>query len=454
MRALLIIAASLVASLPLCGADADAIGQRGPLKLSMRRAVQMATSPEGNARIQLQAENVKQAKARAAEVRSLLLPDIESYTSIVASERSLAAQGLTAQNLVGVPAGLANLIPQRVGPFHTLDVRATMTGTIFDFSLIRRYQSARAGLKSAEAEVGDTDDSVVGQVSRAYLAALRTDAEAEAAQADVSMSEAVLKQSQNQKQAGSGTGIDVTRSDVELANQKQRLLMSRTTQVRAHLTLLRAMNLRMDTVTELTDKLTYKPLEAMSVEDSVAKALANRPDYQVQLKREDTARLNASSVKFERLPSIVIQGDYGTLGPQDVTLLPTRDIYASVRLPIFDGGRRDARRGEAFSQSRQEQVRSRELHDQIELDVRVALDSLHSADEQVAVAQSGLKLAESELTQARRRYDAGVAVGLEVTDASTRVERARTNQIEAIYNHSLARLDLGQAMGRTLSMVD
>ena len=47
---------------------------------------------------------------------------------------------------------------------------------------------------------------------------------------------------------------------------------------------------------------------------------------------------------------------------------------------------------------------------------------------QVKVAQEGLELADNELAQARRRYEAGVANSLEVTDAQTRLERARDNQ--------------------------
>ena len=120
-------------------------------------------------------------------------------------------------------------------------------------------------------------------------------------------------------------------------------------------------------------------------------------------------------------------------------------------MPIFDGGRRDARREESASQYRSEAVRTSDLKQQIELDVRLALDSLQSADQQVKVAQEGLDLANSELTQARRRYDAGVAVGVEVTDAQTRLERARDNTTDALYSYNVARLDLAQAMGRVRS---
>jgi outer membrane protein TolC len=276
----------------------------------------------------------------------------------------------------------------------------------------------------------------------------------EASQADLDLSLAELKQSEHSKEAGSGTGMDVTRANVQLSNDKQLLLVAKNNQTRSHLQLLRAMNMRLDTPVELVDKLDYKPLDTMSVEDAISQALANRPDLKAQLENEDAAKLNASSVKYERLPSIVATANYGTIGPPGVALLPTRDYYGQVRIPIFDGGRRDARRAESFSQYRQESIKSADLRDQIELDVRLAMDSLKSSDEQVKVAEEGLKQADREMAQARRRFDAGVAGSLEVSDASDKLQRARTNKIDAVFNHSAARIDLGQALGKTSSMID
>jgi hypothetical protein len=196
-------------------------------------------------------------------------------------------------------------------------------------------------------------------------------------------------------------------------------------------------------------------VEAISLEQAETEALKNRPDVKAQAEREAASRLNANAVKVERLPSLVAYADYGTTGVNGdtVTLLPTRDYGVSLRVPIFDGGRRDARRAETASQFRQERVRSNDIHEQVDLEIRMALDSLHSAEEQVKVAEAGLSLAQSEFTQARRRYEAGVASSLEVTDAQTRLERARDNRIAAMFNHNVARIDLGQATGTILAML-
>ncbi|MGA2135013.1 MAG: TolC family protein [Bryobacteraceae bacterium] len=467
-------------AIPVTVWAADATPPREPLRLTLRRAVEIATSPEGNTYIQLSDESVRQAKSRTTEARSAFLPDIEARASQTTAMKSLAALGLdlaTNQTLTAAESGLGTSckgaacaivpaeqtllndiikdIPRVVGPFTSVDVRATLTEDLIDFSNIRRYQASRAALRATKQDRANTDDTVSSTVAKAYLAALRSDADVEAYQANVALAEAVLKQSENQKNAGTGTGIEVTRSKVQLSNEKQHLLSVQNERTKAYLQLLRVMGLNLATELELTDKLSYEPTEAVTVEQAQAEALKNRPDVKAQIERETAAHLSANSVKYERLPSLVAFADYGTTGTNGniVSLLPTRDYGFALRVPIFDGGRRDARRSEAFSQFRQERIRANDIREQIELDIRTALDSLHNAEEQLKVAEEGLTLSDSELTQARRRYAAGVASSLEVTDAQTRLDRARDNRIAALFGYNVARVDLGHAMGNVRRMI-
>ena len=421
----------------------------GPLDLSLQRAVQLAISPEGSARIQISDEALKQAQAQSFEARAALLPDVESSFSDESRTENLAALGLSSF-AIPIP-GFE--IPKFVGPFTTTDARITGNQAVFDFSSIRRFQASKVAVSAARSDTGTTAEQVAAQVALAYLAAVKGDADVESAQANVTLSEALERQAEIQKEAGTGTGIEITRAKVQLADDRQHLLVVENARHSAHLQLLRAMNMRLDTDVNLTDKLRYIPVDAVTVAQAKAQALEERPDLQAQREREANARLSASATKMERLPTIHAFGDYGAIGTGLDSSLPTRTVGISVSVPLFDGGRRDARRAEAASQYRAERVRSGDLEEQIELDVRLALDALKSADDQVKVAREGLGLSENELTQARRRYAAGVAISLEVTDAQTRLERARDNQIEALYNYNVARIQLAQAMGRVREVV-
>ena len=430
----------LLCSVPLAGQ---------PVPLSLKRAVQLAVSPEGNTRVRLTEEALKQAESRTGQARAALLPDLSAAFTDQNLTRNLAAQGI--QITVPIPGFH---FPSFVGPFTTMDARVSGSQSIFDFSSLRRFHASKVGVSAARSDVNGSAEQVAAQVARAYLSAVRADADVETAKANITLSEAVLKQAEHQKAAGTGTGIEITRARVQLANDRQRLLVAENARRAAGLQLLRGVGLRLDTELVLTDKLQYVPVDAVTLEQAKAKAMKERPDLEAQQEREANARLLASATKLERLPTVAAFGDYGSSGTGFDNSLATRTVGISVRVPLFDGGRRDARRAETASQYRAEKVKTNDLKEQIELDVRLALDALHSAEEQVKVSKEGLELAENELAQARRRYEAGVAIGVEVTDAQSRLERARDNQTAALYNYNVGRIDLAQAMGAVRQSVE
>lgn len=420
-----------------------------PLQLSLKQAVDMALAPDGNTRVKLAEEAIQQAEARSAEARAALLPDIEGAVSEQNQTRNLRAFGFTFPN---API-LGFIIPTFVGPFDVFDARASVTQSIFDFSSIRNYQAAKVTAEAIKADNQGTRDQVTDQVARAFLAGLRAQAGLDTAKANVELSEALLKLSQSLKTAGTGTGIEVTRAEVQLANDRQQLLVAENALERSHLELLKVIGLRLENPVELNGALGYVPTENVDVTQALSIARANRAELKAQQYREDSARLSHSAVKFERLPSLEAFGDYGSSGTAIDNSVPTRTYGASLKIPIYDGGRRDARRAESASQYRQEQIRMQDLRDQVELDVRVAIENLRSADAEVKTAEDGLKLSENELAQAQRRYKAGVTNSVEVTDAQTRLQRARGNRINALYNYNLARIDLGTATGTIRGML-
>ncbi len=292
------------------------------------------------------------------------------------------------------------------------------------------------------------------QVARAYLAGLRAQASLDTERANVELSEALLRLAQQQKAAGTGTGIEITRAEVQLANDRQALLVAENDVDRTHLQLLKVIGLKLDNPVELTDRLSYIPMESIDAAQAlatarpasrrVARPAAPRGERPTQLQRHE-ARAPALAERLRQLRR--------HRHPASTTRFPRASIGASLKIPIFDGGRRDARRAESASQYREESIRTADLRDQIELDVRVALDSLRSADAQVKAAEEGLTLSEKEVAQAERRYKAGVTNSVEVTDAQTRLARARDNRVNALYNYNLARIDLGTATGTIQSMI-
>ncbi len=436
------------------GAGLAAVAQDAPkgktLELSMKRAVEIALTPEGSTRVALALETVKQAQQEARLAKGAFLPTVDGQIQEQNETVNLKTFGINFPSfaLFGVT------IPSFVGPFSVFDARASAEQSVFSFSDIKKYKAAKLAAAASNTDLDTTRNQVSDQVARAYLAAVRADAALETARADVDLSYALLKLAQREKDAGTGTGIEVTRAQVQLANDQQKLLVADNDWRRAALQLLRAMGLDLDAEVVLTDKLAYKAVDVAPLEASLEQARKERTELKAQQQHEQVAKLNYDSVSAERLPSASVFGNYGDIGLAPDTSRATRDVGVTVKFPVFDGFRRDARRAESLSQYRQERTRTRDIEQQIELDVRLALDSLRSAKAQVQTAEDGLMLAQTEVEQAQRRYQAGVTNSIEVTDAQTRLDRARDNQIAALYNYNLARIDLATATGTITEFVN
>ena len=280
-----------------------------------------------------------------------------------------------------------------------------------------------------------------------YIEALRADEAVKARVADIELSQQLLKLARDRKAAGIATGLDVTREEVQLENNKQRMLVSQNEQESARLNLIRSLGIAFDVRLTLIDELKFVRTEAQPAEAALTVAREQRLELRAQENRQRLAALALSSVTSERIPSLSLHGDYGWIGLKPEDALATRSIGLIFSIPIFDGGQRESRISETRSRVRQESIRLKDVSDQVTLEVRNALLTLESSTQQVTVAEKGMELALKELTFARDRFTAGLTTNIEVTNAQTSVARARDNQIEALFRFNASRINLARAKG-------
>ena len=405
----------------------------------MKKAVEMALAPDGNTKLQLQREAQLATVARKNIVKGALLPNVDGAITETDFTRNLKAFGFS----IPIP-GVKS--PTLVGPLSNFDIRATISQSIFDFSAWKRLDAAKANMAVAEAEKEAASNQVADAVARAYLIALRNKSAVDTVNANLELAQKLMRLAENQKEAGTGTGVEVTRAKVQLANERQRLSVADLELEAAKLHLMRTIGMDLSASIELADTLTI-PTATANLEEAMASAKQYRPDWLAQKRREQAASLNFQAVRAERLPSLGAFADYGALGISPGGALATHTIGASLKVPIFDGGRRDFRRAESAISLRQEAIRTKDFAQQVELEVRLALGAVHASEGQVKVAEEGLALSGQELEQAERRYREGVSNSVELVDAQTRLARARDNRIFALYQNNVARIDLATAMG-------
>lgn len=423
---------------------ADFAGSQG---ITLRQAVEAAL--ESNTGVQLSAEEERAARARSHEALSAWLPNVSGQASQVNTTVNLRARGIDFSK-VPLP-GFSNINPL-VGPFNSFDVRAYLQQTLFNLAAIRQYQAARAAQRATSLEAERARREAVATVAALYYGVLQAAAHIDATQANIRLNESLLELAEHQKEAGTGTAVDVTRAQVQLAQQRQRLLSDQVGYEDAKLRLMKAMGKGVSGEVKLVDSLRVEETRRggpLSVGEALAAAREQRVELEVQGAREQAARLQLSAVKGERWPTVGFVADYGVSGlAVNDSALPTRTYGVAATLPIFDGGRREGRIAEQAVRVRQETVRTTDVEQQVEVEVRLAVKTLESAREQVKVAAENVKLAETELELARDRFQEGVTNNIEVVNAQTALEQAQDRKVDALYLYNLARVNFHRALGQ------
>lgn len=409
-----------------------------PTVVTLSQAVRRAISEEGNPKARLSREFAREAEAGSRLARSPLLPQLTGSVGKTRQTRNLEALGLESTGPFQ--------IPRLVGPFNTFDARLQLRQVLFDFSSIRRFQASRRGVEAARLSREETLDAVAAAVGAAYAEALRKESSLASAEANVRLAEELLDLAFSQKRAGTGTQIEVVRAEVQLARRKQSEMEAREAYRTALLRLKRWIGMPLGREIGVVDP-NLKPPSGVVVAQAVDLARRERKDLQAQKKRIEQTRLLEGAEKWERLPDLVGFADYGTIGPCIGEAIPTWAVGVSLEIPIFEGGALEARRAQAASRLRQEEVRLADLTAEVELEVRTAIEKLELAGKSLEVALESIRLAEEELERARRRYRAGVTTSLEVTDAQTRFEEAQSLEIEARHAVTLASIQLADAQG-------
>src|SRR5208337_3240493 len=101
-----------------------------------------------------------------------------------------------------------------------------------------------------------------------------------------------------------GTGLDTLRANVELQNEKQRVIEAQTQEEIALYGLVRLLNLDPHQKVELADQPSFFQTPEFVASESIEQALATRPEMKTLEAREREARLAMRAASESRLPSV------------------------------------------------------------------------------------------------------------------------------------------------------
>jgi outer membrane protein TolC len=436
-----IVRALILLVVPTLFGFGSARAQEGnPLKLTLREAVQLALkqSPQ----VQIANLNLAQSVQDRNMARAGLLPQADFETVDRAMRYNIYA--LFGSKFPG--------IREHGGPFEFFQAGPNFSMPVFDLTLWRRWQSAHQGIRASEAQETTVREQTVLLVVSQYLGGLRAGAAVVAAQSRVDLAQALYEQAFDLQKNGVGTGLDTLRANVELQNEKQRLIEAQTQEEVALYGLVRLLNLDPHQKVELADKPSFFQTPQFEASQSLEQAFLTRPEMKALEARERIALLGKKTASESRLPSINFGGNWAYQGLSLPSAIPSYTFQVSLEVPLFTSGRIHAQMARSDLEIRKVARERADLRDQIALEVKTGIAQLESARHEVDVANLGVKLAQEEVTQARDRFQAGVANNIEVITAQDALARANDNQIAALYRYNQSRADLAHAIGQTESL--
>ena len=406
-----------------------------PLMLSLEGAV--ALGLKQNLGGVLATDVTTDARGQRWQALSELLPNVVTDTGFGVHQVNVkAAFGLT------IPGQ-----PPIIGPFGYFDSRAYLTQSVFDWSSIERARSSQAQLKSAEFSSKDARELIVLVIVSNYLLVIADQSEVESSTSQRDTAKALFQQTFDQKTAGLASAVDVLRSQVQLQSREQKVIVARNNLAKEKLVLARAIGLPLGQQFEITTHAPYQELTPATLDEAIQSAYKVRPDFQSQVNRVRSAELVRKAASAERYPSIGAEADYGLSGVNPGSSHGTVDAAATLRIPIFQGGRvhGDVLRADASLTG--ERQRLEDLRARIDQEVRDAYLDLDATAQEVSVEKSAVTLATQNLDQSRDRFVSGVTDNIEVVQAQDALAIANDAYIASVYSHNLAKISLARATG-------
>lgn len=410
-----------------------------PLRLTLHDAVQLALNQ--NPQVQIANLSVAQSQQDQALARAGLLPQAGMQAFEQTRRFSVPALfGL--QHFPGLP------LPGHIGPFEVYQGGPTFSAPVFDLTLWRRWQASKEGVDTSRAQNQGVREQIATLVVSQYLGSLRAAADVKAAQSRVDLAQALYDQAADLQKNGVGTGIDTLRSNVELQNERQRLIEAQTQFQTSLYGLAQLLNVDPGREIELADQVSFFETPAIQVDQSLEAAYANRPEMKALMHARRQVELEKRQAFESRYPNVTFDGYWAEQGLTPATAVPSYTYGFTLNVPLFTGGRIGAQQARADLELRKVAQQEQEQRNQIALQVRTAIAQLAAARHEVDVANQAVGLANDEVTQARDRFQAGVANNIEVISAQDALARANDNQIVALYRYNQARADLAHAAGQ------
>jgi outer membrane protein len=291
----------------------------------------------------------------------------------------------------------------------------------------------RAG--SQEQDVAARRASVLLQVDRAYLDALRAQAILRVAEQTVGARQLVVDQVTVLASSGLKSALDLSFTKVNLAEARLLLLQAKNGVQASYAGLSSALGAPQTSTYLLTDE----PLPEGLPPDSaalIAQALRDRPDVARERLAQQSQAKFAEAERALWFPTISLIGAAGLTPFHQAGLTNEYSaIGVNVTVPVTNGHLFSARRAAASLRASAEQQTLQDLENLVARDVQIAWLDAQTAFQRLDLTSQLLAQATDALDLAQQRYNLGLSSIVELTQGQLNQTSAQIEQATARYEY-------------------
>ncbi|MBO2519503.1 TolC family protein [Limnochorda pilosa] len=272
---------------------------------------------------------------------------------------------------------------------------------------------AETGYELARRNLILTRSQVRLSVEQAFYGVLRAENLAEVAREGVALAERQLAVAQDRVAAGAAAPVDAIRAESQLSSARAQLLQVEGAVQLALLAFRQTLGVDLDTpIRPASQPVEVEPIP-IDLEADLAFALENRVEVLQALAGIEAARTSVELTDNDYTPGL---------------------SHERARVGL-----------------RKAELALQQVRDGITLEIRQLYQTLLDAERQVEVLEQAVAAAEESLRITEAMYEAGVATDLELLSAQTAFIQAKTNLVNARFDHREAQVRYAHAVARALA---
>ncbi|MFQ6040460.1 MAG: TolC family protein [Candidatus Poribacteria bacterium] len=453
--------------------------QQEPTTFTLQESIVFAK--ENSKSIKIAQENIELAKGKVNEALSAMLPNLSgggSYTyfiepPVILDEKTMADMQKALSSIfppgMSIPPsteGEATIPPgaetPQQGPTrieadkHNYKVSATLQQPLFTWGkLLNNYKQAKLNLQAAEQGLESAKQQLEFDVTNAFYGVVLAQEFVTVSEKAVAQVEKHVQTANDLFEAGVATNFDVLRASVQLANVRSQLIKAKNALRLAKEGFKITLGLPLDAEVDVDGQLAYQPQE-VDLGELLKLAQGNRPDLKQLELQEQAGEKLVNIAKAGNKPNLMFLSNYdanfstGYEEGVDRDWKKSWNITLALNIPIFDGLATRARVKQAKSGLNQIKLGKSQLLDGIQLEVKSAYLALQEAQALLDAQRETVQQAEEGLRIANLQHENGMITSVELTDAELALTQAQVNQLQALYDYTIAIAKIEKAIGRKL----